>query len=173
MISNLTAGIAFLPLNWQTIGETPAEVVKWKTERMRKVRFAGGVMGGFLVGGLAGFASNAIASGPVSFSWNYLLFFAVGIPVGIGDYLFFTGWFLPRLAQASQLQVRRVAISTEKLHLEQVSGKIVEWPLKGVRVSDKSLAGGWYVVSLPAGRTSLSFWAPPIVASSIRAATAK
>jgi hypothetical protein len=166
------AGNSYRPLSWETMGEPPAEVEAWKTERMRRVRSVGGVIGGFVIGGMAGLASNAILSGTGSFTWNYPLFFAVAVPVGVGEY-FFSGWFLPRIARATQLQVRRVAISTEQLHLEQASGKIVEWPLKRVRVSDKPVAGGWYVVSLPAGRTNLSFWVPAMLASSIRAAASK
>jgi len=156
-------------LNWLEIGDIPFAVKTWQASRMKKVLSFGGVGIGLLIGTLAGFASNSITSGPGPFSWNFPLFFAVGVPVGLGSFAF-NRWFLPRIARASQYQVRRVAISAENLHIEQATGRIVEWPLNGIRVSSDSPAGGWYVVSLPAGRTSLSFWAPPMVASSIRAA---
>ncbi len=159
-------------LYWLDIGELPAEVKVWRANRMKNAQSIGGVGGALLIGGFAGFASNAIWSGPGSFAWNLPLFFAVAVPVGIGEF-FFMRWFLPWVARTTQYQVRRVAISTESLRLEKVSGQIVAWPLKRVRVSVKSPAAGWYVVSMPTTWTSLSFWAPPTVASSIRAALHK
>jgi|SRR5271157_3505796 len=171
-MQNTSSDTTRQPLYWFDIGEVPAEVKAWQANRMKKAQSIGGVGGAFLFGGLAGFASNAIVSSSGSFAWDLPLFFAVAIPVGVGEFLFMR-WFIPRIARATQYQVRRVAISAESLQLERASGEVVAWPVKSVRVSTESPAGGWYVVSIPAGRTSLSFWAPPTVASSIRVALHK
>lgn len=156
-------------LNWMYIGQIPPAVTAWQADRLRKAQLVGGVGGGLLIGGLAGVASNVILSGPGTFAWNIPLLLGVAIPVGIGSF-FFNRWIIPRVAGATQFQFQQVAISSDKLHLEQETGKIVEWPLKRIRVSNDAIAGGWFVVSLPAGRTSFSFWAPPMVANSIRTA---
>ncbi len=165
-------GVAYQPLSWMELGEVPSAVKAWQANRLKTALAIGGIGGALLIGGLAGFASNAIWSGSGLFTWNLPLFFLVAIPGGIGSF-FFTRWYLPWLVKSTQFQVRRIAISDDKLHLEQVSSKLVEWPLKRVRVSNEPRAGGWYVVSLPAGRTNISFWAPPMIASSIRAAATR
>jgi len=154
-------------LNWMEIGDRPVAVAEWEARRFAVVQRIGSWVGGFVFGGVVGLLASYLVYGRGFWPPNLPIFFAAGVPVGIGEF-FFTRWFLLNIARAANLRAKRVAISGPLLHIELIAGNVVEWPLKSVHVSKDPIAGGWYTVSLPAGRTSLSFWAPPLIATSIR-----
>jgi hypothetical protein len=160
------------PLYWIEVGEPPVEVDEWRAARLRKVRLISSVSGGVLLGGLAGFAGVTVWPGAMTWSFRTEagLFLSIAIPVGIFEF-FFSRWFLGWYARVSVLHVRRLAIFDGKLHIEQVSGRTSQWPLKQIWVSKDPVGGGWYSVGLAAGRASLSIYVPPLVAAAI--ATAK
>lgn len=158
-------------MNWMDVGEPPPEVAAFRAARLKTARSVGGVGGGIIIGGLAGFV--VLTQWPGAFYWTFPsqveLFLAFAVPVGVAEFFVFR-WMLTWLEKASSLHVRRVAILAGKLYTDQASGKSLERALKHVRLSKNAIAGGWFLVSLPAGRTALSFYVPPLVASTIASA---
>lgn len=156
------------PLDWIEVGEVPAAVDQWRTARLRRIQPISSVLGGLFLGGVAGY--SAVNVWPGATAWplraDAELFLAVAVPVGVFEF-FFNRWFLGWIARVSELHVRRFAIYDGKLHLEQDSGRISRWPLKQVRVSKGAVAGGWYSVGIAAGRVTLTFYVPPLVATTI------
>lgn len=162
---------ALPPLNWLDVGEPPREVVDRRRRRARTVRTYGSVLGGLVIGGMAGWAATTLWPGSDSWtvSASLLLFLAVAVPVGIGSFAF-DWWFFPKLDKATSLQVRRVGVSMTKLYVERTSGEVSDWPLKRVLLSRQEVTPGWYAVGLPVGQAVLTFHVPALVASSIRSA---
>ncbi len=156
---------------WIDVGEPPAAVLAWRAARLKKAQSFGGLLIGVLIGGLAGFLVVARWPGAQSWSWatEVALFLAAAVPVGVAEF-FVNRWMLARTARRNLLHVRRMAIVAGQLHLDQVSGAPVERPLKQVHISKDAIAGGWYVVSLLAGRTALVFFVPPLAASTLTSA---
>jgi hypothetical protein len=157
---------------WMEVGEPPAAVRAYRAARQQRVLPILRVVSGVVVGGLSGFGALAVWAD--SFSWPLAkigeLIVGVGLPVGIAEY-FFTGWFFPFLARHTELHVQKVALADGKLWITPATGAVYDWPMKRVIVSKVAVAGGWFVVSLPAGKVTLSFWVPPMVAATLAGAT--
>ena len=158
-------------LNWVEIGNRPPELERWRDVRFQAFRRYGGVLGGILIGGLAGLVAVVVWASPMSWSLTQDLgvWVVVAIPVGIAEFFVF-GWLLGVIVRASTYDVRRVAISGDRLYVEQASGRTFNEAVAKFRVSTKAVAGGWYAVSLPGGRSSTTFYVPGLVAESIVAA---
>jgi hypothetical protein len=157
--------------NWIEVGEAPAAIEQWRAARLRRIRPISSVVGGLLIGGLAGFAGVTVWPGAMAWPLRTEaeLFLAVAVPVGVFEF-FFNRWFLEWSARVHELHVRRLAIFDGKLYLEQASGRTSQWPLKQVRVSKDAVAGGWYSVGLGGGRATLTFYVPPPAAATIASA---
>jgi hypothetical protein len=155
-------------MDWIEVGEPPTEVRAWRAARLKKAQAFGGILIGVLVGGIAGFL--AVARWPGTQTWPLVteveLFLAIAVPVGLAEF-FVNRWTLARTARRNLLHVRRMTVVGGKLHIDQVSGPPIERPLKQVHVSKEAIAGGWFMVSLLAGRSALVFFVPPLTASAL------
>jgi hypothetical protein len=152
-------------VEWMEVGEPPATIGQEAAERMRRMLPAFSLLGGFLFGGLAGWA--AIVLWPGATSWSFPrtdeLFLAVGIPVGVADF-FATRWMVPWLAAQSLLHVRRLSVFGGQLRVEPTTGTSFEVPVRQVRVSESPVVDGWYSVRIVDGKVSPAFYVPGSVA---------
>jgi hypothetical protein len=160
------------PLNWMEVGEPPSAIDEWRAARLRKLGPVTSALMGVFIAGIAGYAGVLLWPGALtwSFEGKAELFLATALPVGIVEF-FAMLWLLAWVAKASELHVRRVATSEGKLHVEMLTGRSNEWPLTRVGVSNDPVAGGWHSVMMAAGRASVVFYVPPLVAASIRSAS--
>lgn len=162
------AGSTYEPLNWMDVGEPPAAVEEWRRARMKTFRRVSSVVGGFGIGGLAGYLGFLLWPGTAGWTLTTRveLFLGVAVVVGVTEF-FVSGRLADWVSTASLLKVRRVAVAGTKLRIERISGTTFEWPLKRVYTSPREVAAGWHAVSLAAGRVTMTFYAPGLVASTI------
>jgi hypothetical protein len=158
------------PLEWMDVGPPPASVTDWSARMDRLLGNVTGSIVGVMTGVLAGVAGVGITGGSVGapLTWNFELFFALGIPVGLA-FFFLVRWAAPRSTRARYLSVRRVAIDGKVLRLDMDSGEVRQWRLNDIWIAKNSPAAGWFVVSA----RGQGFLAPPTVASEIRNAAAR
>lgn len=166
--TGVAGGLSPQPVNWMEVGEPPTEVMAWRAARLAKAQTYGGLLIGLFIGGAAGFI--VLLYWPGAASWSIVsraeLFVAVGIPIGVAEF-FVNRVLLTMISRATLLHIRRLAIFDGKVYMERVVGGTIERPVKDVRVSKTSVVAGWYVVSLPAGRSSLAFFVPPLVGTAL------
>ena len=168
------ASASFLPppetLHWLSAGEPPTGIAERQTARMKRGLPYFSIGGGLLVGGFAGFAGVVLVYGgswPLPSSWG--LFFAIAVPVGVASF-FTTRTMVPWIGRASTMHVRRVAVSTGELHVEDMSGHLAVIPLARVSVAETPTEEGWLAVTIQGGRVAPFFYVPRFVGSTIASA---
>jgi hypothetical protein len=158
-------------INWIEIPEPPAEIKAWREARVNRLVPIFATMSAVLIGLVGAFA--AVTEWRGTSNWSVTLeterFVIIALVIGVADF-FFSRYFLRWIMNATNLHVRRLAISEGKLCLEMISGDRWNPPLKNAIVSPEAIAGGWFSVTIPAGRTAASCFVPGPVASTIRAA---
>ncbi|HYK94137.1 MAG TPA: hypothetical protein VEY07_08890 [Thermoplasmata archaeon] len=157
-------------LPWMDVGGAPPAVLEARRARVSKVTPWFSLGSAALLGGVAGLVATILwpGSGGWSLSSRIELFAVVAILVGAGEYVFFQK-MIPWLANASVLNVRRVAIAGDDLRIELDTGRMFSFPLARLSVSREPTADGWYAIALPSGRVTPLFYAPGTVTATIRA----
>jgi hypothetical protein len=162
----LAQGIAELP--WTEIGPPPPAVEQARLVRLKKFVPWFSTFGGVMMGGASGFA--ALAIWPGAFTWPFTqrveLFLAVALIVGVAEVFFFR-WIIPWVVRASTLRVRRISVSDGKIHVEHEGGAPFSVPLKHVWVDPAAVAEDWRSVSVGGGRSTVNFYVPGTVATTI------
>jgi hypothetical protein len=165
-VSKTAGALPLGSLSWVEVGEPPASIAAWRAARFKRLAPIIGAIGGVLIGGVGGFAVATIWPGALGWTLTsrFELFLGVALPVGVAEY-FTNQWLLAYVANATNLHVRRLAVFNARVYLELSSGGTLDRPLMEARVSHAPIADGWFSVSLPAGRTSLTFYVPGPVAA--------
>jgi hypothetical protein len=154
-------------MEWVEVGTAPGEVLEWRRRKLRRERTIVPLALAAPVGLAIGFA--VARSFPNASSWTGLHPLAVTLELGalVASLLFAAGWaFYGWGTRNLELQVRRVVISDDRVHIQRVSGAELDLPLHGASVSKSPVPGGWYVIGVGQGWTS-TFYAPPAVADAI------
>jgi len=160
-------------LNWLAVGESPATIEESQADRLRRGLPYFSIGAGLLIGGLAGVCGVILVYGgrwPTP-TWVEL-FLVIAIPVA-GASSFVNRLMVPWLIRASTLHVRRVAISSGELHIEDMSGHVTVVPLQRVGVSSTVTEEGWMVVMIQAGRVTPRFCVPGVVGTTISSALSR
>lgn len=154
--------------DWIDVGQPPSAVLEWKNARLKRFTPLFAALGAAIIGPLAGFAATALWPGAQSWSLNTRLELFAGVAIVVAAAEFVGNLrLIPWIARLSTMNLRRVAISGEDLHVELVTGRPFDYPLKRLSVSREPIASGWYSISMQFGKVTATAFVPPAVQRAI------
>jgi hypothetical protein len=159
------------PVAWIEVGPPPASVAAARAQQIRRFVLVQTVPGAVVAAWVAGYLVTLLWPTTLTFgSPRWLeIFFAVGVPVGVADYVGFR-FFWSSVNRRLLVPVRRVSISGPALWVEPETGESFPLSLRTLWIGRTTLSEGWQTIQWSAGRAARSFVAPPSVISQVKAA---